>query len=179
MKYLDSNNQFRTDSLFAERIAQRHLEQGLEPEFTLMERDKEWRGKKLPSMYNLFMQYNDEYEAAIGILGSKAHWDKLARTKWFSKGWVGFSGHRGLETWREDMLDRDMSIAKKTLIEAAKDGDTAAAKKLADLLKQQMPKKQVGRPLKEEDPRKISESTKQEKAEIEEDLNRLNVIKIR
>mgnify|MGYP003134467588 FL=1 len=73
------------------------------------------------------------------------------------------------------MKERDASIGKKVLLEKAQDGDVTAAKKLLDMHKQTSSK---GRP-KKEDITREAKKVAEEKTDIEDDLKRLNVIKIR
>lgn len=167
-----------TDSLFVERIAKRHYDRGLTPKFTLFEKDKVVNGKTIPSMYRLFMECVDEYDAAIKLLGSWAHWEKLRKVKWFSQSWVKCPAHRGADAWIVDMQKRDMSAAKKVLLEAVENGDTTAAKKLADMVSKTASAYSRGRPKNEEVVRQAA-SIAEEKAAVEDDLKRLNVVRIR
>lgn len=82
-------------------------------------KNKDWKDTK--SMYLLYMTYETEYDAAIGILGSWPHWQKLCTTSWFKK-------YR--DKWEEERVIRDDALAKRTLIEQAKDGNVTAAKAL-------------------------------------------------
>lgn len=170
--YLEANGQFRTDSLFVERLAARHKKAGLEPVYSLSERNSK-NGK--PILYDLFITCADEYDFAVKAFGSKALLDRLKGIKWFTEGWRGCLTFRGYDTWLEDMAARDASIGKKVLIERASDGDVSAAKKLVDMDKKVQTK---GRPKKEDIKR---EAVKQadERRDIEDDMKRLNVIKLR
>lgn len=170
--YLEENGQYRTDSLFVERIMKRHKNRGLTPVYCLNER-QELKG--CPQLYKLFMESADEYDFAVKAFGSKGHLDKLKNVKWFMEGWQGSVTFRGYAAWLEDMKERDASIGKKVLIEKAQDGDVNAAKKLIDMHKQTASK---GRP-KKEDIIKEAAKKAEEKTDIEEDLKRLNVIKLR
>lgn len=89
-----------------------------------------------PSAYRIFMESVDEYEAAMKLVGNLDHWKKLCSLKWFVEGRPEV-GHIGLNAWREHMTLRDESMAKKILMEKAQQGDTAAAKKLLDVAKQE------------------------------------------
>jgi len=80
-------------------------------------KDKDWKGTK--SMYLLYMEYDTEYDAALALLGSWPHWEKLCKTKWFAQ-------HK--EKWDAERKLRDESLARKTLLEQAKDGNVTAAK---------------------------------------------------
>jgi len=170
--YLEDNNQFRIDSLFVERIAKRHKDKGIAPVYCLSERPS---SDKYKSLYSVFIESADEYDFAMKAFGSKAHLDKLKTIKWFMHGWPGCKTFRGYAAWLEDMSERDASIGKMVLLEKAREGDVNAAKKLLDMNKQSGTR---GRPKKEDI---IREAAKQadERQDIEEDLKRLNVIKLR
>lgn len=169
---LESNGLFRTDSLFVERIATRHKRVGQEPAYCLSER-KSKDGK--PVLYDLFISCADEYDFATKAFGSKAHLDKLKSLTWFSEGWRGCLTFRGYNQWLEDMDERDASIGKSVLIEKARDGDVSAAKKLVDMNKQTATK---GRPKKEDIQKEVTKRA-DERKDIEDDMKRLNVIKLR
>jgi len=170
--YLEANGLYRTDSLFVERIAKRHKDKGTKPVYCLSERASK---KDCPTLYSIFIEAADEYDFAIQAFGSKAHLDFLKNIKWFTEGWAGCVSYRGYEAWLEDMQDRDASIGKKVLIERARDGDVTAAKKLVDMNKATSTR---GRP-KKEDILKETVKRADERQNIEEDMKRLNVIKIR
>lgn len=108
--------------------------------YTLRNADVKRKGKPYRSMYKIFMECVDEYEAAERLLGSQAHWRKLCGINWFMKG-IPEVGFEGLETWREDMVRRDESLAKKILIEQAKEGNVSAARALQSPQKQKPNKK--------------------------------------
>jgi len=170
--YLEENGQYRTDSLFVERIAKRHKNRGLKAVYCLNERQAV---KGCEQLYKIFMESADEYDFAIKAFGSKGHLDRLKNVKWFTEGWQGSVTFRGYDAWLEDMKERDASIGKKVLLEKAQDGDVTAAKKLLDMHKQTSSK---GRP-KKEDITREAKKVAEEKTDIEDDLKRLNVIKIR
>lgn len=170
--YLESNGLYRTDSMFVERIAKRHKNRGLTPVYCLSERQDH---KDCPRLYQIFINSADEYDFAIKAFGSKGQLDKLKQTGWFMNGWQGCATFRGYEAWLDDMQERDASLGKKVLIEKAQEGDITAAKKLVDMHKKVATK---GRP-KKEDIQKEAAKRAEEKTDIEDDLKRLNVIKLR
>ena len=110
--------------------------------------------KGLPSAYYIYMNSIDEHDAALKLVGTMKHWRKLCKLKWFMCGDVRF-GFEGIEKWREDMALRDISLAKSILLKNAQRGDTAAARKLLDEYKSQIPVNKVGRPKKGEEPQKV------------------------
>lgn len=170
--YLEQTGAYRTDSLFKERIAKRHKNKGLKAVYALTERDAVGDCKKL---YDIFINSVDEYDFAIKAFGSKGHLDKLKQVGWFMAGWQGCVSFRGYNAWLEDMEHRDQSLGKRILMEKAEDGDVSAAKKLVDMYKTTASK---GRPKKEDITREAKKQA-EEKTDIEDDLKRLNVIKLR
>ena len=175
--FVDSRGVMRTDSLFYERTTKRHTDKGIEPIWTLCEYARTINGKTYPSFYKAYMECVDDYDAGMTLLGSSTHWAKLKKVKWFAEGWKAHPAHRGYNSWAEDMFKRDCSIAKKTLLTKAKEGNASAASQLAALLKaERMPAK--GRP-KDADIAMAAASKVEEDAAFEDDIKRLNVIKIR
>lgn len=170
--YLESNGQFRTDSLFVERLTKRHKDAGAEPVYCLSERQEK---KGVKRLYDLFISAVDEYDFAVKAFGSKAHLDKLKSIQWFLHGWAGCKTFRGYNAWLEDMEARDESTGKRILIEKAEDGDVSAAKKLIDMNKKTNTK---GRPKKEDIQREAAKKA-DEAAEVQDDLKRLNIVPIR
>jgi len=143
----NSAGQYRTDDLFWE-TSDKERRIIRPPLYTL----KETTDKGLPSAYQIYMSCTDEYEAAEKLVGSQRHWRKLCKLKWFMHGneCISFDG---LAVWREEMVQRDVSNAKKALLQAAKDGDMGAVKKLLDVaLGGSAAKRTVGRPKKESKP---------------------------
>jgi len=103
----------------------------------------------LPSAYLIYMNSVDEADAAMKIVGSNRHWRKLEKLKWFLNGDLSIS-FDGLLNWRRDMALRDATLAKKVLLQSAKEGNISAAKRLLDEYKSSVPKNNVGRPKKED-----------------------------
>lgn len=93
-------------------------------------KEYDWKGSK--SMYQIYMACDTEYDAAITLLGSWPHWQKLCRCGWFQS---------YIEDWREERKLREQAIAKKALIKKAKEGDVSASRALL-----QDEKKPKGRP---------------------------------
>lgn len=105
---------------------------GTIPVYTL--KDTDW--KDCSSMYLIYMEEESEYEAAMKLLGSWAHWNKLCKCTWFKP---------YLEAWRDERDIKEAAIGKKTLIEAALDGNVTAAKELVNKV---IKPKKMGRPTK-------------------------------
>lgn len=121
----DTRGALRTESLFVETISYASKESGYKPVYSL--RDYDYKG--YPSAYNIYMDAVDENEAALAIVGSLNHWRKLCKLKWFMDGRIN-TQFNGLNSWRVDMEARDKSLAKKTLMNAVKEGNITAAKAL-------------------------------------------------
>lgn len=154
----DKMGRWRTKSLFAEVPTRGQVENGLLPVYSLQEEDRWWTvpdyspispGEEiwLPSAYLIYLSSTDEYEASLKLVGSTKAWEKMVvNSKWFTEG-LGY--YKTLEEWREDMRQRDEWIAKKALIQAAQEGNAAAAKSLKEYSKK---KQTAGRPKKEKEP---------------------------
>lgn len=137
----DVRNVQRTENLFIEMNRRTAKYPSL---YTLQEDERDG----LPSAFQIYMHSADETEAALKIVGSIKHWDKLCNLIWFNKG--SYTGSfEGMDKWREYMVKRDLSKAKKVLLTNAAKGDTAAARKILDEYKNQVSvKRTVGRPKK-------------------------------
>lgn len=121
---MNDTNQNYTKALFIE-----WREEDVQPLYTL--KDQEWQG--LPSMYQIYINSTDEYEACMKLVGSVRHWEKLCGSKWFMEGIGAPAGHRGLKAWREDMILRDRSRAKAMIMQEAENGSVTAQKILLEL----------------------------------------------
>ena len=126
LDFKDVRGVYKTESLFCETISPQS-KKSYTPLYTL--KDHPHRG--LPSAYEIYAQAIDEYDAAMSIVGSMAHWNKLCSLKWFLDGREGI--FRGINAWRDEMKARDRSIAKKTLLERVKEGDVSASRALLNL----------------------------------------------
>lgn len=71
------------------------------------------------SIEKMYLSYATEYDAAIGILGSWSHWEKLCKCNWFKE-------HKA--RWDEERDTRNESIARRTLLKEAENGNVNAAK---------------------------------------------------
>ena len=149
--FKDVRGVYRTESLFYETIST-SSKANYKPLYTL----KDQPHKGLPSVYEIYNQSVDEYEAAMAICGSMAHWKKLCNLKWFMEGREGV--FRGLAAWREEMKARDQSLAKKTLMERVKEGDVSASRALLALSED---KNSKGRPRKKKEEPKLPEHLKE------------------
>lgn len=109
---------------------------GIAPQYNLLDYDHEHNGLHTTSMYQIYMQCDSEYQAAIVILGSYKHWTKLKKTKWFAE-------HLG--RWEHERNLRDEAVARTILVKLAESGNVTAANSLYKN-SQANNKKTAGRP---------------------------------
>lgn len=119
IKLRGDNNIQSTQSLF--------IEFNRDAPYTLQSRDKDKEGRKVLSIYQVYMDSVDEYDAAMRIVGNLEHWRKLCSLNWFMEG-IPEKGCTGLKQWREDMQRRDQSLAKAKLLEAVNEGNVNASR---------------------------------------------------
>jgi hypothetical protein len=141
-------NEFRASNGIQKTQALFYEFQNKDAMYSLREQEFTSRaGKTYQSVYEIYMDSADEYEAAMKIVGNMSHWRKLCGLDWFLNGKV--MGHTnntyqlsGLKQWREDMRARDESVSKGQLITEAEGGNVAAMRYLNESAR----KKTVGRP---------------------------------
>lgn len=98
------------------------------PLYTFKEHDHVGQeGNVYKSIYQIYMGCQDEYEAAIKIVGSLYHWDKLCDCTWFMN---GFHTYMGLKDWREHKRRERESLALTQLIAQAEEGNVTAIRYL-------------------------------------------------
>lgn len=127
MEFKGANGSYLTQGLFYEF-------NNPDAVYTLRPEDhKSKKGKTYKSVYKIYMESVDEYDAAINILGSYVHWQKLCQLDWFMKGF-DFGAYRlpGLEDWRQHLKARDESTAKRQLLQEAENGSVTAQKTIYD-----------------------------------------------
>lgn len=116
-RLMSSNKQLLTQGLFVENKYQSGIENS---PFTL----KEFKVGDAISMYQEYMKFDTEYEAAQHILGSWTHWKRLCECTWFQP-YVGY--------WRDEMAIRNEALGKASIIAAVEEGNVAASKALVEL----------------------------------------------
>lgn len=89
--------------------------------YTLKDYDHTVGGTVYISMYKIYMKCDSEYEAAIVLLGSYPHWQKLKKCKWFQE---------YVERWETERNIRDEALARTKLVELAERGNVTAARTL-------------------------------------------------
>jgi len=119
----DVGGRYRTN-IFYEFNKSRH--EDYPPLYTM--REDEWKG--LPSAYRIYMTSDSEYEAAMKLVGSWAHWQRLLKCKPFMNGGEEIGIWMGLEQWREEKAIQDQAMAYNQLKTSAAGGNVAAQKLL-------------------------------------------------
>lgn len=89
-------------------------------------REDEWKG--LPSAYRIYMTSDSEYEAAMKLVGSWAHWLRLLKCKPFLNGGEDLGIWMGLEQWREEKAIQEKASAYNQLKLSAVGGNVQAQK---------------------------------------------------
>ncbi len=87
----------------------------------------------LPSAHKIYMNSENEYDAAIKLVGSYRFWINMVKTC--------VKIRRVVDEWRDEKLLKDQSIARALLWRAAEDGNVAAAKVLYESRKEEADKK--------------------------------------
>ena len=133
----DTKGRLKTQSLFFEY---RHRNTGNEI-YNL----KDYDLNGCISMYKIYMEEPTEYHAAMRLLGSWLHWNRLCETAWF---------RLFLDVWRKERAERDEALGYASLLDSARDGNVAASRVIAgiDQKKRGAPsKKEKAKTQKEED----------------------------
>ena len=140
-----------TSALFWEnRCTSKTEQRGMKPIYNLSTRDH----NGTLSMYHIYMQCLTEYEAALVLLGSLSHWNRLCERNWFRP---------HIEAWRAEMAIRDEAIGRAAMISGAANGNYAAGKALVSHTKVQA---QRGRPKKVENKNPVGRVPSSTTAEI-------------
>lgn len=129
------------------------------PPFTLKPFDVTRDGVHYRSMYLEYMKYDSEYEAAMAILGSWAHWTKLCKTKWFAV---------VRDQWEEERNIRDEAIAKSVLVMLAEGGNVTAARTIYTNSRDNQPAGAKKRPAGKREEESEEETLEQMLAQLEE-----------
>ncbi len=119
--FYNAKGRFAFRKMFYEMHPTEESREAMPPLFTL----KPHEHNGLPSAYEVYMSAVDEYDAATKLVPNMKMWDMLASTGWFLNGQRVFEG---LAVWRKHMMQRDASLARATLLEKTRNGDTTAAK---------------------------------------------------
>lgn len=142
MKYVDTMNRPRTESLFLE-TCRSDIAEKFPPVYTMKGDSK----KGCQSAYQIYMNSVNEYEAAMKIVGDMRHWRRLCGLKWFMEG-SEEKAFDGLRQWREDKAMKDQAELMQLLKEQAENGNVNAQKTLYDITVGISKKPGAGRPKK-------------------------------
>lgn len=115
-----------------------------EAPYTFKEFDVYKNDRVYVSFSSVYLDSVDEYDAAMRLVGSWKHWQKLCSLKWFLEGLPQFNWE-GLESLRATMAARDRSLARRKLLEATEAGNVTAAKSIVE---GKEPTQKKGRPTK-------------------------------
>lgn len=111
----DSQGRYLTLALFVEL----NTDSKYPPIYTLTPEAKE----NIPSAYQIYINADTEYHAAIELVGSWTHWKKLLNCKPFFE---------YVEEWRKEREEKWASIGIAELVKQAKGGNAMAARWLAE-----------------------------------------------
>ena len=126
-RYKDSMGKFRTHSLFWEYKSKKTAH--LPPVFTLKDNDHTFNENTYISMRRLYLEVGDpsEYNFAMEVLGSWAHWKRLVNNKILRP---------YIDAWREELelkLRSEAVLAVRTISnDKSSKGRLSAAKWIAD-----------------------------------------------
>ncbi len=159
----DKQGRFRTNIFY-----EFNKTEGYVPLYTMREHSY----KELPSAYMIYMSAGGEYEAAMKLVGSWSHWQRLQKVKAFMYGVPESMQWRGLESWREEKELKDRAEAYNQLKTAAERGNVQAQKIVFEGMKT---RRKAGRPTKDE---VQAEATRQAKhvSDIKDDLKRIRLV---
>jgi len=161
----DNLGRYRTN-LFYEFNKTRH--EDYPPLYTM--REESFQG--LPSAYLIYMYSESEHEAAMKLVGSWQHWQRLLKSRPFVEGYEDGCMWSGLQAWRDEKGIRDKAIAYNQLRTSAAEGNVQAQKMIFDGTK--TPSKR-GRPSKEEVKQAAREQAESIR-EMKDDLKRIKLV---
>lgn len=121
----DVMGRYRTN-IFYEFNKSRH--EDYPPLYTMREESV----RNLPSAYLIYMTSENEYEAAMKLVGSWAHWNKLLKCKPFINGSEDSGIWTGIAEWRKEKEIRDKALAYNQLKVSAAQGNVTAQKIIFD-----------------------------------------------
>jgi hypothetical protein len=121
----DSIGRYRTNIFYE---FNKSAQEDYPPLYTM--REDEWKG--LPSAYRIYMESDSEYEAAMKLVGSWAHWQRLLKCKPFINGGEDLGIWMGLDQWREEKAIQDKAVAYNQLKMSAMGGNVQAQKLLLE-----------------------------------------------
>ncbi len=159
----DVQGRFRTNIFF-----EFNKTEGYVPLYTMREQEY----KDLPSAYLIYMTSGSEYEAAMKLVGSWSHWQRLQKVKAFMHGVPESMQWRGIESWREEKELKDRAEAYNQLKVAAGSGNVQAQKIVFEGIKS---RRKAGRPSKDEVHAEAARQAKHVR-DIKDDLERIKLV---
>jgi hypothetical protein len=161
----DAMGRYRTN-LFAEFNTSVH--EDYPPLYTMKE--EPYCG--LPSAYLIYMHSDSEYEAAMKLVGSWLHWQRLTRSKPFLKGMDNTAAWVGLEDWRKEKEIKDKAFAYNQLKISAAGGNVAAQKLIFE--GEKTTRGRAGRPSRAEIAKAAADQAKLD-ASLKDDMSRIKL----
>lgn len=161
----DTLGRYRTN-LFYEFNKTRHDD--YPPVYTM--REDTWKG--LPSAYLIYMYSDSEYEAAMKLVGSWHHWERLLKSRPFCEGMDNGEQWVGLNAWREEKELKDQAHAYNQLKTSAAAGNVQAQKMIFDGKKTATKR---GRPSKDDIKAAAAEQAELTR-ELKDDLKRIKLV---
>ena len=159
----DEKGKWRTYSLFWEYRIDNHPYH-----WTLLDSDREFEGKVIPSLKKIYLDYNHvpgfEYDFAMEVLGSWAHWEKLCVS--------GVKQH--VASWKEELEVKIKANSIKSIIQASIEGEGASKLQAAKYLDGKGYAPTRGRPSKEEKAGRLIQDNAVNN-EIADDLERVGL----
>ena len=133
---------------------------------------RELPSKGLPSAYLIYMTSSSEYEAAMKLVGSWQHWEKLCKSRPFMEGTEDAGQWSGLQAWRKEKEIKDRAIAYNQLRVNAATGNVQAQKMLYEGIKAAYRR---GRPSKA-GALKLAQEEAKHLREIKDDFKRVKLV---
>jgi hypothetical protein len=161
----DTMGRYRTN-LFYEFNKTRH--EDMPPLYTM--RETSYMG--LPSAYLIYMLSDSEYEAAIKLVGSWSHWQRLLKSRPFMEGPDDAFSWTGLNSWREEKRIKEQAEAFNQLKISAAQGNVQAQKLIYE--GKEVSNKR-GRPSKDE-VRKAAKEQADLAARMKDDYKRMTLV---
>ncbi len=162
---LDAIGRYRTN-LFCDFNKSRH--EDFPPIYTMRERPSQG----LPSAYQIYMYSDSEYDAALKLVGSWQHWERLLKSKPFVHGMDDGGQWVGLQRWRDEKEVKERAVAYNQLRINAAGGQVQAQKMIFDGRKETSKR---GRPTAEE-VRKVAQEQAKNLREIKDDFKRVKLV---
>lgn len=123
------NGHMRTENLFLDTNPDTDK---YKPVYTFREDEVEFEGEILPSAYQVILHSTSETDAAMRLLGSLRHWERLKQSPRIYEKGVPNKPVLTIKIALEDMEKRLKALAVDVLYEEAMNGNVTAAKEMAN-----------------------------------------------